>query len=122
MHMPRLLLVEDNEESRDGLSRHLRRKGYEVLIAVDGRQALVAGLYWGQRVLIPLALAVLLTFVLAPPVSLLERRGLGRVPAVLVVVGLAAALLGLVGWLVAAQLTALVNDLPGYKEAVRARV
>jgi CheY-like chemotaxis protein len=40
--MPRLLLVEDNEESRDGLSRHLRRKGYEVLTAADGRQALEA--------------------------------------------------------------------------------
>src|SRR5215475_12115682 len=36
--MPRVLLVEDSEESRDGLSRHLRRKGYEVLLAVDGRQ------------------------------------------------------------------------------------
>ena len=36
--MPKVLLVEDNEESRDGLSRHLRRKGYEVLVAVDGRQ------------------------------------------------------------------------------------
>jgi len=42
---------------------------------------LVAGLYWGQRVLIPLALAVLLTFVLAPPVSLLERRGLDAATA-----------------------------------------
>ena len=40
--MPRLLLVEDNEESRDALSRHLRRKGYEVLTAVDGRQGLEA--------------------------------------------------------------------------------
>jgi CheY-like chemotaxis protein len=38
--MPKVLLVEDNEESRDGLSRHLRRKGYEVLLAVDGRQGL----------------------------------------------------------------------------------
>ena len=37
--MPRVLLVEDNEESRDGLARHLRRKGYETLIAVDGGQA-----------------------------------------------------------------------------------
>jgi CheY-like chemotaxis protein len=37
--MPKVLLVEDNEESRDALSRHLRRKGYDVLIAVDGRQA-----------------------------------------------------------------------------------
>jgi two-component system cell cycle response regulator DivK len=36
--MPKLLLVEDNEENRDGLSRHLRRRGYEVLVAVDGRQ------------------------------------------------------------------------------------
>jgi CheY-like chemotaxis protein len=40
--MPRLLLVEDNEESRDGLSRHLRRRGFEVLLAVDGRQGLEA--------------------------------------------------------------------------------
>src|SRR3954454_10991582 len=40
--MPRLLLVEDNEENREGLSRHLRRKGYEVLTAVDGRQGLEA--------------------------------------------------------------------------------
>jgi two-component system, cell cycle response regulator DivK len=38
LHVPKVLLVEDNEESRDGLSRLLRRKGYEVLLAVDGRQ------------------------------------------------------------------------------------
>jgi CheY-like chemotaxis protein len=38
--MPKVLLVEDSEESRDGLARHLRRKGYETLIAVDGRQGL----------------------------------------------------------------------------------
>src|SRR5262245_51522123 len=38
--MPRLLLVEDNEENRDGLSRHLRRKGFEVLVAVDGQQGI----------------------------------------------------------------------------------
>ena len=40
--MPRLLLVEDNEEGREGLSRHLRRRGFEVLFAADGRQALEA--------------------------------------------------------------------------------
>jgi CheY-like chemotaxis protein len=40
--MPRLLLVEDNEENRDGLSRHLRRKGFDVLVAADGRQGLDA--------------------------------------------------------------------------------
>jgi two-component system cell cycle response regulator DivK len=36
--MSKVLLVEDNEESRDGLSRRLRRKGYETLLAVDGKQ------------------------------------------------------------------------------------
>src|SRR5213592_1808227 len=40
--MPRLLLVEDNEENRDVLSRHLRRKGFEVLVAVDGQQGVEA--------------------------------------------------------------------------------
>jgi CheY-like chemotaxis protein len=38
--MVRLLLVEDNEENRDMLSRRLRRKGYEVIIAPDGGQGL----------------------------------------------------------------------------------
>jgi CheY-like chemotaxis protein len=36
--MPRILLVEDNEMNRDMLSRRLARKGYEVVLAVDGQQ------------------------------------------------------------------------------------
>jgi CheY-like chemotaxis protein len=36
--MPRILLVEDNELNRDMLSRRLQRRGYDVIIAVDGRQ------------------------------------------------------------------------------------
>jgi CheY-like chemotaxis protein len=36
--VPRILLVEDNEMNRDMLSRRLARKGFEVLIAVDGQQ------------------------------------------------------------------------------------
>lgn len=36
--MTRILLVEDNELNRDMLSRRLQRKGYEVLIAVDGQE------------------------------------------------------------------------------------
>lgn len=38
--MPRILLVEDNEMNRDMLSRRLVRRGYEVVMAVDGAQAL----------------------------------------------------------------------------------
>jgi CheY-like chemotaxis protein len=36
--MPKLLLVEDNEMNRDMLSRRLTRRGYEIVIAVDGQQ------------------------------------------------------------------------------------
>ena len=38
--MARLLLIEDNEMNRDMLSRRLERRGYQVLIAVDGQQGL----------------------------------------------------------------------------------
>ena len=37
--MTKILLVEDNEMNRDMLSRRLIRKGYEVIMALDGRQA-----------------------------------------------------------------------------------
>src|SRR4051794_39596438 len=83
---------------------------------------IVAALYWGQKILIPFALAILLTFVLAPLVSRLERRGLRRIPAVLLVVFLAFVALGAAGWAVAAQVTSLVGDLPQYKENVREKV
>jgi predicted PurR-regulated permease PerM len=82
----------------------------------------VAALYWGQKILIPLALAMLLSFVLAPLVSRLERRGLGRRPAVLLVVALAFGLLGLAGWSIASQVSALINDLPAHKNDVRAKI
>ena len=38
--MPKILLVEDNEMNRDMLTRRLERKGYEVVAATDGQQAL----------------------------------------------------------------------------------
>jgi CheY-like chemotaxis protein len=40
--MPRILIVEDNEENRDSLSRRLQRRGFEVVTAEDGRAGLAA--------------------------------------------------------------------------------
>ena len=56
-----------------------------VLVAA----AIVAALYFGREVLLPVALAVLLSFVLAPPVRLLQRLYLPRFAAVAIVVLLA---------------------------------
>ena len=36
--MPKILLIEDNEQNRDALSRRLQRQGYDVILAVDGQQ------------------------------------------------------------------------------------
>jgi CheY-like chemotaxis protein len=40
--MTKVLLVEDSEDSREGLARRLQRRGYEVVLACDGRQGLEA--------------------------------------------------------------------------------
>src|SRR5262245_26101734 len=81
---------------------------------------LVAALYWSQVVLIPVALAALLTFLLAPLVSQLERMGLGRlragrVIAVILVVVLVFTTLGGVAWVIAHQFQALGSELPRYR-------
>jgi two-component system cell cycle response regulator DivK len=36
--MPKILMIEDNEQNRDALSRRLQRRGYDVIMAADGQQ------------------------------------------------------------------------------------
>jgi predicted PurR-regulated permease PerM len=83
--------------------------------------AVIVVLYWAQAVLVPIALAVLLTFVLTPPVSWLERW-LGRVPAVLAAVTLVFIVLGLAGWGLARQMDHLADDLPTYRVNILAKI
>ena len=81
----------------------------------------VAVLYWAQAVLVPFALAILLTFVLTPPVTWLERW-IGRVPAVLLTVTLVFTLLSLAAWGFTRQLQHLAADVPGYRANIRAKI
>ena len=81
----------------------------------------VVVLYWAQAVLVPIALAVLLTFVLTPAVNWLERW-LGRVPAVLAAVTLVFIVLGLAGWGLARQMDHLADDLPTYRVNILAKI
>ena len=73
-------------------------------VTFAGCVLVVVVLYWAQAVLVPIARAILLTFALTPPVTWLERW-VGGVRAVLVVVTLVFALLGLAGWGLARQMT-----------------
>jgi predicted PurR-regulated permease PerM len=90
-------------------------------ITFTGCVLVVAVLYWAQAVLVPIALAILLTFVLTPPVTWLQRWIGGRA-AVLVVVTLVFTALGLAGWGLARQMDRLVEDLPSYRANIRAKI
>ncbi len=82
----------------------------------------IGGLYWAQTVLIPVALAVFLAFPLAPLVTALQRRHVGRMPSVAVVVLLAALALGGVLWMVKVEVTRLANELPTHTENIQSKV
>jgi predicted PurR-regulated permease PerM/methylmalonyl-CoA mutase cobalamin-binding subunit len=71
-------------------------------------------LYVGRQLLIPLALAAMLTFLLAPLVGYIERW-LGRIAAVLIVVAMLFSVAGGAGWLLTRQLIDLTARLPAYQ-------
>ena len=83
---------------------------------------LVAVLYFAREVLIPLALAILLTFVLAPLVIWLQRLKMGRVPAVLIAAALSFLTIGVVGWIMAGQIIDLGDKLPQYEGNIRSKI
>ena len=75
----------------------------------------IAALYFGRELFIPLALALVFSFLLTPVVSLLEKLRLGRIASVFAVLILAFALVGSVTWQVARQLVEIMVQLPDYK-------
>jgi predicted PurR-regulated permease PerM len=89
-----------------------------VLLAV----VVVAALYFGRDVLMPVALAVLLSFVLAPLVRLLQRRYIPRSLAVVTVVLIAFAVILGAGALVVSQVNQLASDLPRYQSTLREKI
>jgi predicted PurR-regulated permease PerM len=89
-----------------------------VLVAA----AIIAALYFGREVLLPMALAVLLSFVLAPPVKLLQRLYLPRFAAVTVVVLLAFGVIFGLATLMFAQVSQLAGDLPRYQSNLAEKV
>lgn len=89
-----------------------------VVVAV----VVVATLYFAKVVLIPFALAVLLTFVLTPFVKVLERIWLGRVISTLLVVLLAVVAVSALGWTVGQQFSQVMNELPHYRTNIKNKI
>ena len=83
---------------------------------------LIMVLYFGREIIIPIALAILLSFVLAPLVGLVQRVRIPRGLAVVSVVTIAFALIFAMGSLLASQLTQLAGDLPRYQSTISEKI
>lgn len=90
--------------------------------ALNAGAVVVAALYFGRELLVPLVLAVLLAFVLAPVVALLQRARLGKAPAVLVAVALAFTIIAGIGAVVGGQATTLAGSLPSYQATIQEKM
>lgn len=96
-----------------------RRWGAGTLIAT---LAVIALLYFGRDVLLPLALAVLLAFILDPAVTRLRRWGLPRVASVVVVILTMVGVLGATSVFVGRQVVQLGKDLPTYQTTIQQKI
>ena len=83
---------------------------------------ITAALYWAKAVVLPVALAILLTFLLTPIVNALWRCGLGRAPAAVLVVVLVFSLVGAIGWTMATQISTLTSELPTYTDNLKQKI
>ena len=82
----------------------------------------IAALYFGRDVLLPLALAIVLSFVLTRPLVLLRRIGVPRIFAVAIVVTCAFATIFALGWLLSREVTQLAVDLPSYRYTLSEKI
>lgn len=96
-------------------NRRLGRSATRPLVIV---LTAIAALYFGREILIPLAFACTLSFLLTAPVSGLQKIGLGRLPAVALVVAFALSAAAGAGWIVGTQLLEIAKDLPLYRSNI----
>jgi predicted PurR-regulated permease PerM len=82
----------------------------------------ILSLYWAQKIFIPLALAVLLSFILHPVVFGLQRIGLRKLPAVIVVLCLALSLLVVLGWILTVQAKSLAIEWHDYRDNIDQKI
>ncbi len=99
--------------------RHLPSSNSWAMVTLFGT---IAALYFAREILIPLAFALILTFVLTPVVALLQRSRIGRMPAVAVTVLVTMAAAGFVGWIIAIQLVDIAEKLPTYRQNIHAKM
>ena len=99
-----------------------RVPGLEGLLSLSVGVVAITALSLGREVLIPITLAVLLSFVLAPLVRLLRRARIGRTGSVLLAVVVALGVLTGLGIVIGSQVAELATDLPRYASTIERKV
>jgi predicted PurR-regulated permease PerM len=105
-----------------GTSNGNSHRSLVVLTGTVLTVVIVGCLFWAQAIFIPLTLAAYLAFLLSPPVNFLQRRRIGRVLSVVVVVSAGALVLGSIAWMVGHEFSSLVQELPKYKGTIQRKV
>jgi predicted PurR-regulated permease PerM len=93
-----------------------------ALINLAVAALIITGLYFGREVLVPVALAVLFSFVLAPFVIRLQSWRVARTVAVLVAVAIGFSIIFSLGGLMVSQANRLAEELPGYQQTLREKI
>jgi predicted PurR-regulated permease PerM len=96
--------------------------GVRGLLAVVVGVVVVAALYLGREVFVPIVLAILLSFVLAPVVAGLRRIKVPRAPAAVLAVLLAISIIAGIAGVIGLQIAQLANDLPRYQSTITRKV
>ena len=111
--------------SEDPVTAQRLREGLPVIVALASLLLVVgtmAALYLGRDILVPVTLAILLSFVLVPAVRMLRRLRVPRAPAVLLVVVIVFGALFGIGSLIASEASQLASDLPRYTQVMRTKI
>lgn len=104
------------------MARTSSAKDISRILTLVAAVVVITALYFARVMLVPLALAVLFTFVLAPLVRALERIHFPRFIAIFLVVGIAVCGIGVMGWTVGNQLIDVTNQLPSYKTNIKEKI
>ena len=96
--------------------------GVNSLLTLAVSVVVIAALYFARDVLVPITLAVLLSFVLAPVVELMQRIRVPRAPSVILAVLLALGVILATGSMIATQLANLAEELPRYQYTISEKV
>jgi predicted PurR-regulated permease PerM len=99
-----------------------RGTGQSNIVTVVLVFAIVAALYFAREILIPLAFALTLTFLLTPAVTFLEKLRLGRVLPVMLTVLVSMVAAGWITWIIANQLVDVASQLPTYRQNIHAKI